>query len=660
MGSFGNQFRHVLRGLRRSPMFTVVSLVTIGLAVGANAAIFSVINGVLLKPLPYAEPERLVSVRQSSPALNLLDMELSPADYYTFRDENRTFEEFGLWSGGSVSITGLAAPEQVRSLTVTDRTLAVIGAQPSMGRWFTAKDDSAGSPQTAILTHGYWQRKFGGEASAIGKRILVDGQSTEIIGVMPQSFRFLDEKPDLIVPFQFDRAKTNLGNFSYDAIARLKPGVSLAQANADLARMIPIVPTKFQPPPGFSVKIFQEAHILPSLRPLKQDVVGSLSKVLWVLMGSIGVVLLIACANVANLLLVRAEGRHQELAIRAALGAGTRQIAGDLLLESLFLGLLGGAAGLGLAYGALQLLVKFAPSNLPRIENIAIDPAVMAFTLGISLFAGLIFGLIPVLRYASPRITMALRAGGRTLSQSREAHRTRNALVVLQMALALVLLIGSGLMIRTFQALRRVDPGFRDPGQLQTVRIYIPEAQVKDSMQAPAHDGSDSTEGRGHPGRLLGGLRQLGADRRQQQHRPAVCRRPRLSRRATAASTPLQVRHTRLLSNRGNPHDRRPRLHLDRSLRPAARHHGLRKPGTRDVAKSRPGARQTDSRRHEGRVAGDYRRGRRCSFGWRRPEAARHGLLAARDEGLLGQCEFHPARRGVRHAQRPRRQRNAS
>lgn len=480
MSGFGNQLKHVLRRLMRSPMFTVVTLVTIAIGVGANSAIFSVINGILLKPLPYPDPGSLVSVWQTAPGIGITDLNASPSDYFTFREENRTFQQFGIWTGDSVSVIGLAAPEQVQALDVTAGTLKALGVQPALGRWFTLKDEVKGNPETVILTHGYWQRKFGGDASAIGRRIVADGKAREIIGVMPQTFRFLDEKPDLIFPFQFERAKVSLGNFSYQAIARLKPGVTLAQANADVARMIPIVNTKFPPPPGFSAKLFEDARIQPSVRPLKQDVIGDLGKVLWVLMASIGVVLLIACANVANLLLVRAEGRQQELAIRTALGAGSAQIAREFIVESVSLGVLGGAAGLGLAYWALRLLVRIAPSSLPRLENITIDPLVLLFTLALSLMAGVLFGLMPVFKFAAPSVMAALRAGGRTLSHSKETHRARNALVVLQVALAVILLISSGLMIRTFQALRNVQPGFTGPRELQTLAVFIPEAQVKE------------------------------------------------------------------------------------------------------------------------------------------------------------------------------------
>jgi predicted permease len=461
-------------------MFTLVTLLTVAIGVGANSVIFSVINGILLKPLPYPHPDELVAVWESAPNLNLKDMELSPSDYFTFRDQNRSFTNFGIYDGNTVTITGNATPEQIHTLMVTEGLLPAVGVSPALGRAFNANDAADGNPEVILLTHSYWQRKFGSDPSAIGRRMLIDGRATEIIGVLPASFRFLDDKPELVQPLRFNRAKVQLGNYSYHGIARLKPGVTVAQANADIARLIPIAHASFPPPPGFSVKLFEDAHIQAAVRSLKQDVVGELSKVLWVLMGGIGVVLLIACANVANLLLVRAEGRQQELAIRLALGASSGRIAGELLLESMLLGLLGGATGLGLAWAALRLLISIAPAYLPRLDSISIDAPVILFTVVISLGAGLLFGLIPVVKYAAPNVTAAIRSGGRSLSQSRERHRARNTLVVVQTALAVVLLVGSGLMIRTFQGLRHVDPGFRDPAQLQTLGLYLPRVAVKE------------------------------------------------------------------------------------------------------------------------------------------------------------------------------------
>ena len=298
---------------------------------------------------------------------------------------------------------------------------------------------------------------------------------------MPAKFHFLDwEDFGLILPMQFDRNKTTLGQFSYEGIARLKPGVTLEQANADVGRMLAIVWGAFPPPPGFSVEMFKQAHVVANVRPLTQDVVGDVGKFLWVLMSSIGVVLLIACANVANLLLVRVEGRQQELAIRAALGASDGRLAGELLSESVVIGLLGSVLGLGIAWAALRLLATVNPTGLPRLHDIRIDSVVLVFNLVVSLIASLLFGSIPVLKYAGARMGTGLREGGRTLSQSRERHRARNSLVVVQVSLAVVLLICSGLMIRTFRALTHVNTGFSGAAEVQTFHLTIPEAEVAD------------------------------------------------------------------------------------------------------------------------------------------------------------------------------------
>lgn len=480
MGTFRNQLKQVLRRLRRAPMFTAVTLLTLAVGIGANTAIFSVVEGILLKPLPYPHPEELVAVRLAAPGININDLSPSPSTYFILREQSRAFQDIGLYMGHSVNVTGLAEPEHASCLDVTDGVLPILGVTPLVGRSFTRADDSPGSPETVMLSYGYWRRKFGGDRSVIGRTITVDGDLREIIGVLPQDFRFGQPDVALLLPRRLDRAKTFLGQFSYGSVARLKSGVTLAQANADVARMIPIMLRSFPPPPGYSLNMFENARIGPSLRTLKQDVVGDVSKVLWVLMGGISLVLLIACANVANLLLVRAEGRQQELAIRAALGASRGRIAAELLFESLILALLGSLLGLGLAYAALRVLVAMAPPGLPRINEIGIDRWVLVFNLGTSLVASLFFGSIPVLKYASKSLGTGLRAGGRSMSASRERHRSRSVLVIVQVALALVLLISSGLMIRTFRALTQVDPGFVAPSEVQTFRVDIPETQVKD------------------------------------------------------------------------------------------------------------------------------------------------------------------------------------
>ncbi len=479
MESFTNQLRQVLRRLRRAPMFTAVTLITIAVGVGANTAVFSVLEGVLLKPLPYPYSEGLVGVWLTAPGLNLKDVPLGPADYFVYREQNRTFQNFGIYTGHNANITGVAEPEKVDSLLVTEDVLPALGIPPVLGRWFNHLDDSPGSPETVMLSYGYWRRKFGGDRSIIGRSLRVDGQMREIIGVMPASFHFLDwGEQELIMPLKLDRGKAFVGNFSYQAVARLKPGATIAQANTDVARMLPIVRSSFPPPPGFNMKIFEEARIGPNVRPLKRDVVGDVDKILWVLMGSIGLVLLIACANVANLLLVRAKGRQQELAIRAAMGATRARLAAELLSESLLLGLAGSAFGLGLAYGALRVLVAMAPAGLPRLDEIGIDAHVLLFTLGVALLASLLFGSFPVFKYAGVSLGAGLREGGRALSESRERHRARSTLVIVQVALALVLLISSGLMIRTFRALTHVQAGFFHPAEVQTFWLTIPDAEV--------------------------------------------------------------------------------------------------------------------------------------------------------------------------------------
>jgi putative ABC transport system permease protein len=470
-------FTLTLRRLLRTPLFTAVAVLTLGVGIGANAALFSVVYGVLLKPLPYDEPERLVGVWHTAPGMKADLMNQGPAFYVTYRDENRTFEHIGLWADRAASVTGAGDPERVQTLMVTDGTLQALRAKAEVGRIFDREDDTPGSPERIVLTHAYWQRKFNGDRRVVGQSLTVDGRPREVIGVMPRSFRFLRSNPAMLIPLRFNRAELFVGNFSYQGVARLKPGVTIAQANSDIARMIPLVVARFPLPPGFTLKMLDEVQLGPNVRPLALDVVGHVGPVLWVLFGMVGIVLLIACANVANLFLVRAEGRQQELAIRSALGADRWQTARELLGESVTLGLFGGALGAGLAWAAVKLLVQVAPDGLPRLEEIAIDPIVLAFTLATSLVAGVLFGIIPVVKFSRPRIA-ALKDGGRSASDSRERHRLRGTLVVTEVALAMVLLVSAGLMIRTFIALSRVNPGYSNPEEVLTLRITIPAAMV--------------------------------------------------------------------------------------------------------------------------------------------------------------------------------------
>jgi putative ABC transport system permease protein len=475
--------RYGLRSLRRSPLFAVVALLTIAIGIAANAAVFSVVNSVLLKPLNYPRAEELVALHQVAPgAEGLADFEngllLSASMYFTYSDHNRTFQSLGVWTAGAANVTGMAEPEQVRTVAVSDGVLQTLDVPPLVGRWLSPADQVPNSPGRVMLSYEYWQRRFGGDRTVIGRNINVDSQPREIIGVMPQGFRFVDADFDLALPFAFDRGKTILAGFGLQGVARLKPGSTIAQANADLTRMLPIWMDSWTNGPGTNPHIYETWRITPMIRPLKQQVVGNVGELLWVVMGTIGVVMLIACANVTNLLLVRLEARQQELAVRAALGAGRIRIIRVLLVESVMLGVLGGFVGVGLAYAGVQFLVAVGPSNLPRLNEITIDGRTLVFTFVLSVLSGLLFGLIPALKYAGPRTATALQSAGRTVSVSRERHRARNLLVVGQVAMAMVLLMSAGLMIRTFGALRKVDPGFADPQHLQTMRISIPDSLI--------------------------------------------------------------------------------------------------------------------------------------------------------------------------------------
>jgi predicted permease len=477
--------RYAVRSLRRQPLFSTVAAATLALGIGATASVFTVVNSVLLKPLPYENPEDLVGVWHVAPGIGFDGSHpLAPATYYTYREETRVFEDVGMWDDQQFAVTGLGEPEQVQGMLLTDGTLPILGATPLLGRTFSAVDDTPGTPETVILSYGYWQGRLGGDARVIGTALTVDGRPREIIGVMPPEFRFLRSNPAVFLPFRFDRSRMTVGDWSYQGLARLRPGVTLEQANADVARMLPLVLEKF--PRGMGLATLQAWQLGPDVHPLMADVVGDVGAVLWVVMGTVSIVLLIACANVANLFLVRAEGRQQEVAIRTAIGAGRRHIVRALLVESVLLGVLGGIAGLGLTDLGIRAFVSMGPQQLPRIADIAIEPTVLAFTLGIALFSGFLFGLFPVLRYGSPDLVAALKEGGRGSDVGRDRHRARNGLVISQVALALVLIVASGLMMRSFNALRRVYPGFDRPDEVLTLRVDIPRAEVPDDVVAAA------------------------------------------------------------------------------------------------------------------------------------------------------------------------------
>ena len=477
--------KHVCRRLGRSPGFAITVVLTLAIGIGANTAVFSVLNSVLIRPLPYPDPQQLVSLHLNAPGAPGLaefrdELRLSASMYLTFAAHNRAFQSVGVWLPGTASITGIAQPEQVNTALITDGVLQTLNVPAAAGQWLTAKDQHPRGAQRVMLSYGYWQRRFGGDPSVVGRTISVDSQPREIAGVMPRGFKVVNYDFDLMVPLAFDPVKQPLAGFAYRGIARLRPGVAIAQADADVARLLNVWMDSWTNGPGSDPHFYLTWKITPALLSLKEQMVGSVGNLLWVVMATIGVVMLIACTNVANLMLVRADARQQELAVRSALGAGRWRIARELLMESVTLGILGGAVGVGAAYAGLRLLTAIGPENLPRLSEISLDARSIAFTLILSLISGLLFGSVPALRYAPSRQSVPLLGAMRTASVSRERQRGRNLLVVAQVAMALVLLISAVLMIRTFNAMRNVDPGFSDPVSLQVMRISIPETLVRE------------------------------------------------------------------------------------------------------------------------------------------------------------------------------------
>jgi predicted permease len=478
--------RLVFRRLKKSPGFTATVLLTLAIGIGANTAVFSVINGVLLKPLPYPDSEKLVALSLNAPGAGGLanfssGLQLSSSMYFTFSERNQSFQSLGVWTSRVANVTGLSQPEEVHTKLISDGVLQALEVPPITGRWLSQRDQDPHGAKTVMLGYGYWQRRFGGDRNVIGRSIQVDAQTLEIVGVMPRGFRLADADFDLLIPLAFDRTNQKLAGFGYYGIGRLKPGVRLAQADADVARLIPVWMDSWTNGPGTNPHFYETWKITPNFRPLKQQVIGNVDSVLWVVMATVGLVMLIACTNIANLLMVRAESRQQELSIRAALGAGRGRIARELLIESVSLGLVGGMLSIGAAYAGLRVLTSIGPTDLPRLSEVSLDFRSLGVTLVLSVLSGLMFGAIPALKYARVGATGAILSANRTTSAGRSRVRSRNVLVVAQVAMALVLLVSAFLMIRTFAALRNVEPGFSDPEHLQTMRISIPGDLVSDT-----------------------------------------------------------------------------------------------------------------------------------------------------------------------------------
>ncbi len=487
--SFLTDLKLAFRRLRRSPGFAATVVFTLAIGIGANTAVFTVVESILLKPLPYPQPEQLVAVWLHAPGAKGLanfaeGLRLSPSMYLTFAEHNRTFHSIGVWVSGTANITGIAQPEEVRTTYISDGVLQTLNVPPAAGRWILTSDEVPGSRKVTMLSYDCWQQRFGGEPTVIGKNIQVDSQTREIVGVMPQGFEVENQDFDLLIPLGFDPRRQILAGFGYNGIARLKPGVTIGEADADIARMLNIWMDSWTNNDGGDPHFYRTWKISGAIRPMKQEVIGNVGSALWVVMGTIGVVMLIACTNVANLLLVRIEARRQELAIRAALGAGRTRIAREVLAECVLLALIGGMVGIGIAQPGLGFLAAIGPTNLPRLHEISFDAWSIAFTLALSLVSALLFGTIAALKSMRSTVSLAQASSGRTASASRERQHGRNLLVIAQVAMAMVLLVSAVLMIRTLAALRGVDPGFADANHVQTLRIAIPQQLIPDAQTA--------------------------------------------------------------------------------------------------------------------------------------------------------------------------------
>ncbi len=463
--------RHALRMIRAKPGFSIPALLSLALGIGANIAIFSVVNAVLLRPLPYPDPDKLVGIFNTGVFSGQVfkDMPLSIGMYTAYKQNAECFQEFGVWTAGAATATGIGEPEQIPTITMTHGVLRALGVRPYLGRWFSSADEMQGAQKPLILSYGYWQRRFGADPHVLGRLVLIDSVPHQVIGVMPRTFGFPNLAADALLPQSVSSTAPGSADFDHTGLARLKPGISLSRANGEVARILHIWAAR----EGFERNL-EQLQIAPNLHPLKQDVVGDVGAVLKTLMGALALVLLLVCANVANLVQVRAQARRHEFAIRAALGAGWRRIARELLVESLILGVLGGAMGLALACAALRVLVIHGSTTLPRVSEISIDSRTLLFGLACSLASSLLFGVIAVGKAGRNVRTQT----GRGASPNAEHMRAQNVLVIAQVALAVMLLIASGLMVRTFLSLQAVRPGFTHPEHIQTVRIFIPEAQI--------------------------------------------------------------------------------------------------------------------------------------------------------------------------------------
>ena len=459
MSNILKDIRYGIRSLARHPGFTAVALITLALGIGANTAIFSVVNAVLLRPLPYDEPERIVWLWDTQP--QLANTPTSLPDFLGWKEQNQSFEHLAAHLNGSMFVDAGDGTTDTHVGLVTPEFFSVFHVSPILGRTFTNEETLPGQFRVAVLSHSMWQNRFGSDPNVVGRSILLSGAAYTIVGVMPAGFSYPD-RAELWRPLTFDPAKLDPGPHYLNVVGRLKPGVTLSQAQADMSIIAARLSQQYREKnAGHGVRLERLSHVI----------VGDVGLALYVLLGAVGFVLLIACANLANLTLARVGARQKEIALRTALGASRLRIVRQLLIESVMLAMGGGVVGLVLAFWAVSSIVSLSADTIPRVHEISVDPGVAGFTLLVSVITGVLFGLAPALQMSRPDLTAALKESGRSTAGLR-TNRLRGALVVSEVALSLVLLVGAGLMIRSFAKLNDVDPGFK-PGQVLTLGVSL-------------------------------------------------------------------------------------------------------------------------------------------------------------------------------------------
>ncbi len=469
--------RYGARSLAKHRSFTVVAITALALGIGFNTAIFSVVDTVLLRPLPYHEPDRLVSVWERNLRAGLARSEMAPANYLDLRAQNQVFDQVGAFLDQSITLTGKGEPERLEGHSVSANLLSILGVQPTVGRTFLPDEDQLGNHQVVVLSHGLWQRRFDGNRGIVGQPITLDGQPFTVVGVMPAGFFFPQRDSELWTPLAMHPEQANgRGDHYLRVLARLKPGVSIEQAQSETESIAARLAADY-PRTNEGLGVFPNS--------LHTDYVGNIRTAVLILFGAVGLVLLIACANVANLLLARSATRRREVAIRTALGASRGRIARQLLTESLLLAGIGGLAGLLVAIWGVEFLLGLVPETLSQVQGVKVDGRVLLFTLIVTMLTGVLCGLIPAIQASSIRPGESLKVGGRSLHGGARRRHLHSALVVSEVALALVLLVGAGLLMRSFHRLNQIDPGFQTK-DLLTMRMVLPGAKYPGPEQRRA------------------------------------------------------------------------------------------------------------------------------------------------------------------------------